>query len=159
MTQLKVQIQKTELAKKLEKELNISWNLQEEYIYDAGFDLRACIESNTNGIVLSPNRQTIISTGLHFHMLDNNWEIQIRPRSGLAAKYGIMIVNSPGTIDYMYREEVKIILYNSGRNAFPIQPGDRIAQACFREIPIVTFEYVDQIEKTTRGGFGSTGTK
>ncbi len=153
---LLVNIEKTEDAKNLEKELDISWNLVQHHTYDAGFDLRACIPYQ---IVLGSGRSTIIATGLHFHMLSPYWEIQIRPRSGLAAKYNIMITNSPGTIDHGYREEVKIIIYNAGRDQFQINPGDRIAQACFRMIPVVEFNYVDKIEKTERGGFGSSGIK
>ncbi len=153
---LVVNIEKSELAKQLEEELDISWNLIQHHNYDAGFDLRACIPYQ---IVLGYGRSTIIATGLHFHMQNPYWEIQIRPRSGLAAKHNIMITNSPGTIDHGYREEVKIILYNAGREQFQVMPGDRIAQACFRPISVVEFNYVDKIEKTERGGFGSSGVK
>jgi deoxyuridine 5'-triphosphate nucleotidohydrolase len=114
-------------------------------------------------------------------MGDPNWEVQIRARSGLAAKYGVTVLNSPGTIDYGYRKEIQVILYNCDvYENFRIDPGDRIAQACFREIPKVNFSYVDQISEeinleslpteTTslademkakllkkRGGLGSTG--
>jgi len=155
-TDLTVNVEKTELAKELQKELGISWELTQHYEFDAGFDLRACIN---NPQVIPYGRSAIIPTGLHFHMVSPNWEIQIRPRSGLAAKHNLMITNSPGTIDHGYRKEIMIILYNAGREQFYIHPGDRIAQACFREIPSVSFIYVDEIEKTERGGFGSSGTK
>lgn len=153
---LTINIEKTKLAKVLEKDLDISWDLVQHYKNDAGYDLRACI---LNPMVIPYGRSAVVPIGLHFHMISPNWEIQIRPRSGLAAKHNLMITNSPGTIDYGYREEVMIILYNAGREQFYIKPGDRIAQACFRQIPSVGFIYVDNIEKTVRGGFGSSGIK
>jgi dUTP pyrophosphatase len=178
MSNLEVNIQKTLEAKDLEKRLNIKWDLIQQFPYDAGFDLRACIPSPLR---LLPTGHTTVPTGLHFELGNPNWEIQIRPRSGLAAKYGITVLNSPGTVDFGYRKEVKIILYNCDvYNDFLISPGDRIAQACFREIPEIKFTYVDQISQVInvkqqqkkavslaeemknkllqkRGGFGSTG--
>lgn len=153
MKQLKVKIEKTELAKRLEEELKIKWDLAQAYPFDAGYDLRASLEMTTS---ISPGRGAVIPTGLMIEMLDPHWEMQVRPRSGLAAKQQITVTNSPGTVDYMYREEVKVIIFNLGREAFTINPGDRIAQACFREVPEVSFEY-GTIEKTARSGFGSTG--
>tara|TARA_B100000424_G_C22945714_1_gene503402 strand:+ start:11528 stop:12124 length:597 start_codon:yes stop_codon:yes gene_type:complete len=142
---LSVKIEKSELAKELEEKLGITWNLQQQYPFDAGYDLRAC---ELEEIVLEPNCRDTVGTGLYFQIDNPFWEIQIRPRSGLAHKNGIMIVNSPGTVDFAYRNEVKIILYNSGNRTFTISPGDRIAQACFRPVPQVSFEYVDAIEQT-----------
>jgi dUTP pyrophosphatase len=155
MKQLKVKIEKTELAKKLEEQLGIKWELTQQHAYDAGYDLRACIDIP---IALSPGRHTMIPTGMLVEMQDPHWEMQVRPRSGLAAKKNILVSNSPGTVDFSFRLEVQVIVFNAGREAFTIQPGDRIAQACFREVPEVSFEY-GTIEKTARGGFGSTGTK
>lgn len=156
MLELAVKVEKSLLAKKLEDKLNLSWNLQQQYLFDAGYDLRACEEEN---IVINPLERTIIGTGLYFQMEEPYWEIQIRPRSGLAYKHGIMVVNSPGTVDFTYRDEVRVILFNSSKEPFLISPGDRIAQACFRPVPKVDFKYVEEIEKTLRGGFGSSGVR
>ena len=145
VSSLNVKIEKSELAKKLEEKLGITWNLYQQYPFDAGYDLRAC--ENTS-IVIEPNERETVGTGLYFQIDEPYWEIQIRPRSGLAHKNGIMIVNSPGTVDFAYRNEVKIILYNSGKESFIIHQGDRIAQACFRPVPQVFFEYVDSIDQT-----------
>lgn len=150
----KIFIYKTDLAKKLEKELDMSWSLEQKHEYDAGFDLRACIE---HSISLHDNSRVLIPCGLHFD-LEPGWEIQIRPRSGLAFKYGLTVLNSPGTIDQSYNDEVKIILINTSKIFYTIKPGERIAQACFREIPkCLIFNYTNDIEEIKRGGFGSTG--
>lgn len=100
----------------------------------------------------------IVPTGIAIG-LESGWEAQIRPRSGLAARNGISILNSPGTIDSGYRGEIKIILMNNSDNPFPIKKGDRIAQIAIREIPLITFEEVEDLDETERGsnGFGSTG--
>jgi len=141
--QLNVKIEKGSLARTLEEKLGISWNLQQQYPFDAGYDLRACEEED---VIIEPNKRAIVGTGLYFQIEEPYWEIQIRPRSGLAYKNGIMVVNSPGTVDFAYRNEVKVILYNSGEETFTVSPGDRIAQACFRPVPQVWFNYVDAIE-------------
>tara|TARA_R110000744_G_scaffold215021_1_gene333890 strand:- start:224 stop:766 length:543 start_codon:yes stop_codon:yes gene_type:complete len=178
MSNLEIKIQKTELAKQLEESLNIKWELQQQFPYDAGFDLRACIKRT---LILLPTGHTIIPTGIHVEFSEPNWEMQVRPRSGLAAEHGVTVLNSPGTIDFGYRKEIQVILYNCDMfNDFYIQPGDRIAQACFREIPQVSFTYVDAVSETIniesnkgkstglademkrklslkRGGLGSTG--
>ena len=148
MPNLEVKIQKTKLAKSLEKTLNIKWELNQQFPYDAGFDLRACID---RALILLPTGHTTIPTGIHVEFSEPNWEMQVRPRSGLAAEHGIT-------------------------------PGDRIAQACFREIPQVNFTYVDAVSETItiqddtvkaaslademkrklslkRGGLGSTGSQ
>lgn len=143
MLQLNVKIEKGSLARTLEEKLGISWNLQQQYPFDAGYDLRACEEED---VIIEPNKRAIVGTGLYFQIEEPYWEIQIRPRSGLAYKNGIMVVNSPGTVDFAYRNEVKVILYNSGEETFTVSPGDRIAQACFRPVPQVWFNYVDAIE-------------
>lgn len=143
MLQLNVKIEKGSLARTLEEKLGISWNLQQQYPFDAGYDLRACEEED---IIIEPNKRAIVGTGLYFQIEEPYWEIQIRPRSGLAYKNGTTVVNSPGTVDFAYRNEVKVILYNSGEETFTVSPGDRIAQACFRPVPQVWFNYVDAIE-------------
>lgn len=149
---MKIKVEKTELA----KELDISWDLYQHYENDAGYDVRACI---LNPIKLLPKHRVLIPTGLHIEMLSSNYEIQVRPRSGLAAKYGITVLNTPGTIDFGYRDEIKVILINHSNDIFTIFQGDRIAQICFREIPNITIENVEKIDKTVnrQGGFGSSG--
>ncbi len=127
---------------------------------DSGFDLRAAIKEP---ITLTPGQYTVIPNGIKLKIKseDNTFEIQTRPRSGLAAKFGISVVNSPGTVDFGYRGEVMTILINCGKEDFVINPGDRIAQAVI--CPIMRPEIVEGIvdDSTTRsaGGFGSTGVK
>jgi dUTP pyrophosphatase len=101
-----------------------------------------------------------ISTGLKME-IPVGYEIQVRPRSGLALRNGIGVLNSPGTIDADYRGEVKIILFNMSKNTFEISKGDRIAQIAVRPVPIVSFVEVEVLSNTSRGegGFGSTGIK
>ena len=124
---------------------------------DAGFDLRAAIPET---VILAPGEQVIIPCGFKMS-LPEGWEMQIRPRSGLAAKHGISITNSPGTVDAGYRGEVMVILINLSGATFYINPGDRIAQGCVKEVPLVTFEVVDELPESIRGegGHGSTGVK
>ncbi len=121
----------------------------------SGFDVRAQIEEI---IRLAPGERALIPTGLAF-AIPSGFEIQARPRSGLAIKKGISLVNTPGTIDADYRGEVKIILINHGKEPFEIQPGDRIAQLVLCPIVQASFEKVDVLSETSRGagGFGSTG--
>lgn len=121
---------------------------------DAGWDI-CTVETG----VLEPGERRIIHTGVHFD-LPENWEAQIRPRSGLAAKHGITIVNSPGTIDSSYSGEIMIILHNIGSDPFKYSAGERIAQVVFKTIPRIQIEGLTHkpIDKD-RGdaGFGSTG--
>lgn len=107
--------------------------------------------------ILKPERRTIISTGL-FVEIPQGYEIQIRPRSGMAAKYGITVLNSPGTIDSDYRGEIGVILYNSGQSNFEIRKGDRIAQLVLAPVFQAEWEEVKELSDTDRGegGFGST---
>lgn len=107
---------------------------------------------------LKAGERLLVPTGLSFD-IPKGFEIQVRPRSGLAAKHGISIVNSPGTIDWDYRGEVKIILVNLSQEDFTIEPGDRIAQLVVCPVVQGDFLEVEQISETTRGigGFGSTG--
>ncbi len=123
----------------------------------AGMDLRA---NTTETITLNPLQRAMIPTGL-FIELPAGHEAQIRPRSGLAAKHGISIVNSPGTIDADYRGELKIILVNLSDTPFDLQPGERIAQMVVARHEQVEWEPVAELTDSARGagGFGSTGVK
>lgn len=122
---------------------------------DAGFDVRA------NGdYIIAPMEIQMVSTGLHLGV-PARYEIQVRPRSGLAGKYGITVLNSPGTIDKQYTGECNVILINLGTESFEIRKGDRIAQFVLCPIPKYTIKFVDTLETTERGsgGFGHTGVK
>ncbi len=159
MAALEIRVEKTELAKRLERDHNVNFDLVQKHHWDAGYDVRACIE---RPVFLKPLQRIIVPIGLKIELLNNQFEIQMRPRSGLAAKNGITIVNSPGTIDAGYRDEMMAILLNTDSgNDFMINIGDRIAQLCFRAIPSVGIEYVSAIsrENDRGGGFGSSGTR
>ena len=123
----------------------------------SGVDLSAFLEKK---VVIKPNSSELIPTGLQV-AIPEEFEIQIRPRSGLAAKESIGVLNSPGTIDSDYRGELKIILFNHGKEDFIINNGDRIAQMVLVPIVKMEFEEVDSLPDTVRGqgGFGSTGKK
>ena len=123
----------------------------------SGMDLAANIE---NEIDLAPGKTAIIPTGLAIS-IPKNFEIQIRPRSGLAAKNQISVLNTPGTIDSDYRGELKVILVNLGKVNFKIEKGIRIAQMVLCPVVRATLKEVDILEETKRGkgGFGSTGVK
>tara|TARA_B110000495_G_C22914772_1_gene534276 strand:- start:218 stop:655 length:438 start_codon:yes stop_codon:yes gene_type:complete len=140
------------LIKKLQKNI-----LLPEYKTEgsSGLDLLACIE---NQIQLKPREKELIPTGIAV-AIPNDFEIQIRPRSGLAAKNGITVLNTPGTIDADYRGEIKVILINLSDKIFTINKNDRIAQMVICPIIKGILEEVDELPKTIRGsgGFGSTG--
>ena len=123
----------------------------------SGVDLSAFLEKK---VVIKPNSSELIPTGLRV-AIPEELEIQIRPRSGLAAKESIGVLNSPGTIDSDYRGELKIILFNHSDKDFIINNGDRIAQMVLVPIVKMEFEEVDSLPNTVRGqgGFGSTGKK
>ncbi|MBO4654723.1 MAG: dUTP diphosphatase [Bacteroidales bacterium] len=123
----------------------------------AGMDLRANLEAP---IVLKPMERAMIPTGL-FIELPVGYEAQVRPRSGLAAKHGITVLNTPGTIDADYRGEIKVILVNLSSEAFEIQHGERIAQMVIAKHESVRWEEVETLSETERGagGFGSSGVK
>ena len=123
----------------------------------SGVDLSAFLDKE---VVIKPNSSELIPTGLQV-AIPEELEIQIRPRSGLAAKESIGVLNSPGTIDSDYRGELKIILFNHGKEDFIINNGDRIAQMVLVPIVKMEFEEVDSLPNTVRGqgGFGSTGKK
>ncbi len=122
----------------------------------AGIDLFACIE--TQICLNRMGEREVIPTGIHIE-LPLYWEGQVRPRSGLAAKGGITVTNSPGTIDSDYRGEIKVILHNTSTKKFWVRPGDRIAQLVIKPVWLPVIEYVDELSDTDRGegGFGSTG--
>ena len=121
----------------------------------AGVDLRADIEQS---IILKPLERVVVKTGL-FIELPIGYEAQVRPRSGLAAKHGITVLNSPGTIDADYRGEIGVILVNLSNVDFEIQSGDRIAQMVIAKHERVSFNQASELTDTARGagGFGSTG--
>jgi dUTP pyrophosphatase len=128
-----------------------------ETMFSAGMDLRAFIvESHT----LKPLQRAIIKTGL-FIALPVGYEAQVRPRSGLAAKKGITVLNAPGTIDADYRGEIGVILVNLSNEEFTIENGERIAQLVLAKHERANWETVEVLEETERGsgGFGSTGVK
>jgi len=121
----------------------------------AGMDLRANLEEP---VTLEPLQRMIVKTGL-FIALPAGYEAQVRPRSGLAAKYGITVLNAPGTIDADYRGEIGVILANLSNTSFTINDGDRIAQMVIAAYAHTKWEEVDVLDETKRGkgGFGSTG--
>ena len=123
----------------------------------AGFDLVAAVPED-GALTLAPSDRVLIPTGLVFELPDG-YEAQVRPRSGLALKHGITVLNSPGTIDADYRGEVKVLLVNLGSDTFLIQRGDRIAQAVIAPVTHVDIVEAQALSDTGRGqgGFGSTG--
>jgi dUTP pyrophosphatase len=128
-----------------------------ETLFSAGMDLRANLE---NSIVLKPLERALIPTGL-FIQLPQNCEAQIRPRSGLAFKKGITVLNSPGTIDADYRGEIGVLLVNLSNQDFVVEDGERVAQMVVAEFKQITWSEESELENTNRGagGFGSTGVK
>lgn len=136
---------------------NLSANQLPEYAtaYSAGVDLRANLETD---IILKPMERVLVPTGL-FIELPEGYEAQIRPRSGLALKHGITVLNSPGTIDADYRGEIKVILINLSDSEFIIRNGERICQMVVAPFSQVFFTQVDEISDTVRGtgGFGHSG--
>ena len=126
-------------------------------VNSAGMDLKANIEES---ITLAPLQRAMVPTGLYI-ALPEGTEAQVRPRSGLAAKHGVTVLNTPGTIDADYRGEIKVILVNLSNEPFTINPGERIAQMVVARYEKVEWDIVDELDTTERGtgGFGSTGTK
>ena len=123
----------------------------------AGMDLRANIDAP---VLIKPLDRKLIPTGLHIS-LPEGYEAQIRPRSGLAIKKGITVINTPGTIDSDYTGDIGVILVNISNEDFVVQPGDRIAQMVINKFEQAKFEVVEELDETERGegGFGHTGTK
>jgi dUTP pyrophosphatase len=126
-------------------------------LQSAGMDLRANISESVS---LKSLCRELISTGI-FIELPKGYEAQIRPRSGLAFKNGVTVLNSPGTIDADYRGEIKVLLTNLSPNEFIIEPGERIAQIIFSKHETISWQEVEELNDTTRGagGFGHTGIK
>jgi dUTP pyrophosphatase len=143
------------------KFVNKSNNPDPEYATEgsSGFDLRANLDSP---MTIKSKDYAMVPTGLYFD-IPENFEIQVRPRSGLAAKNGVTVLNTPGTVDSDYTGEVKVILINHGNQDFVINNGDRIAQAVLCSVTaknVVSFSKIEEISKSTNrasGGFGSTG--
>lgn len=122
----------------------------------AGMDIR----SNQSDFILCANKRALVSTGIYLEV-PKGYECQVRPRSGMAIKHGITVLNSPGTIDSDYRGEVCVILYNSSDQAFEVKKGERIAQLVFAKCEQADLISADKLEETERGegGFGHTGNK
>ena len=142
------------LIKRLSKKVQLP---KYETSGSSGMDLTANIESN---IIISPGETATIPTGISL-AIPKGFEIQIRPRSGLAAKQKITVLNTPGTIDADYRGEIKVILINLGQESFKVEKGLRIAQMVVCPVMQAQLKEVDDLNETERGkgGFGSTGTK
>jgi dUTP pyrophosphatase len=121
----------------------------------AGLDLRAALEET---VVVQPGERVLVPTGWMVE-LPRGWEGQIRPRSGLAARHGITLLNSPGTLDSDYRGELQVLVIHHGSEPFTIRRGDRVAQLVVAPVPRVRLEEVEELTVTERGGggFGSTG--
>ena len=141
------------------KVINKSNNKLPEYAtsMSAGFDLRANLEES---VTLKAGDRMLIGTGL-FIALEPGYEAQVRPRSGLALKKGITVLNAPGTIDADYRGEIGVILYNTSKEDFIIEPGERIAQMVIAKYEQISWEQVEVLDETERGdgGYGHTGVK
>ena len=140
------------LVKKLDSRVKLP---SYKTVGSSGMDL---MELTDKPITILPKKSYLVPTGISMAM-PKNYEIQIRPRSGLAAKNNISVLNTPGTIDSDYRGEIKIILFNHGSDEFLINNGDRIAQIVLMPVHKIDFEEVDNLPDTLRGegGFGSTG--
>tara|TARA_B110000003_G_scaffold93306_1_gene95424 strand:- start:2664 stop:3125 length:462 start_codon:yes stop_codon:yes gene_type:complete len=126
----------------------------------AGLDLRAKLDAP---VVLDPGQRALVPTGLHF-ALPQGFEAQVRPRSGLAYKHGVTVLNSPGTIDADYRGDVGVILINHGTEAFTVENGERIAQLVLARYERVEWDLIESVEQLPasvrgQGGFGHTGTR
>jgi dUTP pyrophosphatase len=126
---------------------------------DSGFDLRANIEEN---LILKPGETKLIPTGLHVELV-RGYELQVRSRSGLSVKNNVFVLNSPGTVDYLYTDEIKVILTNLGKTDFMVENGMRIAQGVISPVAsehIIKLEKIEKFDNNRhRGGFGSTGLK
>jgi len=121
----------------------------------SGCDITACLSAP---LILAPNERAAVPTGLTVE-IPSGFELQVRPRSGLAAKFGVTVINTPGTIDSDYRGEIKILLWNAGKEPFEIKSGDRVAQLVLQEVPRAIWVESERLGETERAekGFGSTG--
>lgn len=131
------------------------WQIKEKFLFNAEIIRK---EHNIiDYIIIAPGGRALIPTGLKM-ALPKGYEAQVRPRSGLALKYGITVLNTPGTIDADYRDDIGVILINHGSESFVIRQGDRIAQMVIAKMEQITWNLVDSLDETERGGgFGSTG--
>jgi len=152
LTELLIKLMVKVLIKRLDKAVKLP-----EYKSDgaSGIDLMAFVKDS---IKVKPQTSTLIPTGISL-AFSNNYEIQIRPRSGLALRNNISVLNTPGTVDSDYRGEIKVIIYNHGNEDFVINNGDRIAQMVLSPVIKINFEETNNLPDTVRGqgGFGSTG--
>ncbi len=148
MAKIKVKIRRSPASKDLPLPRKASQG-------SSGYDLYACVDDE---ITIEPGRTALIPTGI-FLEIPPGYEAQIRPRSGLALKHGVTVINSPGTIDSDYRGEVCVIIINHGKLPFTIKRGERIAQLVFAPVCEASFVEVPDLEPTDRGkgGFGHTG--
>lgn len=151
-------VEKNIKMEKLKLKLTIEAGVtQPKYMTEgsAGMDVSAYIKES---VIIEPMKRALIPTGIKME-IPLGYEIQVRPRSGLAAKYGITLVNTPGTIDSDYRGELKIILINFGEESYTINNGDRIAQLVLQKVYRAEIEVCNELEETLRseGGFGHTG--
>ena len=144
------------------KIVNKSINPLPEYktLQSAGMDLQAAFIEGDGKLYLQPGKRTLIHTGLYIQ-LPVGYEAQVRPRSGLALKYGVTVLNSPGTIDADYRGEICVILYNAGDEPFVVYNGDRIAQLVIAKYETAHWLLTNSLDETERadGGFGHSGVK
>lgn len=126
----------------------------------AGMDVRAVAKQEDHIFTLQPGQRVLIPTGLYME-IPYGYEVQVRPRSGLALKQGITVLNSPGTIDHQYTGEIGIIVINHSKDSVTIAHGDRIAQIVLNKFETMDFQEVEELDATERGsnGFGSTGVK
>jgi dUTP pyrophosphatase len=124
----------------------------------AGLDLRAALAAEAGELVLAPGERALVPTGLVLE-IPPGWEGQVRPRSGLALRHGVTVLNAPGTIDSDYRGEVSVLLVNLGGEPFTVRHGDRIAQLVVAAVATIEWQEVDDSSVSGRGGggFGSTG--
>ena len=124
----------------------------------AGMDLHAALPDDQPPVTIQPGARALVGTGLAF-AIPSGWEGQVRPRSGLAAKHGVTVINAPGTIDSDFRGEVGVVLVNHGKEPFVVKNGERIAQIVFAEHGRATLLDVPDLDETSRGagGYGSTG--
>jgi dUTP pyrophosphatase len=121
----------------------------------AGLDLAASIDSD---VTIAPRARALVGSGVAI-ALPRGYEAQVRPRSGLALKHGVTVLNAPGTVDEDYRGEIKVLLVNHGEEPFVVKPGERIAQLVIAKVERVSFEEVPSLDETVRGagGYGHTG--
>ena len=132
------------------------WSINEKFLFDA--HVVRNLDNTISNIIIEPGGRALIPTEL-YTAIPAGYEVQVRPRSGLALKYGVTVLNTPGTIDADYRNSWGVILMNHGNKAFEVYQGDRIAQAVLAKVEQIEWQEVSELDSTDRGlgGFGSTG--